>query len=131
MAKDNKILVSTLSLSEPSLPEQATVGTRCNVPALLTLALLLIFAPLAFGGVHTWAYSLIQLVLLSFGLVVVGQQMWGLVRSPNTYRLEWPGHPLTPLIFGLIGAAVFNPVGHQKPKESDPGNFTDCGFGRF
>ena len=102
MAKDNKILVSTLSLSEPSLPEQATVGTRCNVPALLTLALLLIFAPLAFGGVHTWAYSLIQLVLLSFGLVVVGQQMWGLVRSPNTYRLEWPGHPLTPLIFGLI-----------------------------
>ncbi|MDD3581693.1 MAG: hypothetical protein PHW74_11800 [Desulfobacca sp.] len=103
MQKDSKGLTSSLPLLDSPMAEQAAVGAQRRVFAMLSLAVLLVFVPLAFGGVHTWAYSLMQLALVGVGLVLAGQQMWSLVRSEGAHRIEWIGHPLTPLILCLLG----------------------------
>ena len=64
---------------------------------------LLIFAPLAFGAVHVWAYSVIQLgVLLLLALWFVDR----LIVS-NTSTLTWVKTPVNLMMIILVGFILF------------------------
>ena len=73
--------------------------SRCDKIVFGGIVVLLIFAPLAFGSVHVWAYSLVEIGV--FSLIT----LWFLDRlvfSKRVVTLEWVKTPVNGLLFLFI-----------------------------
>ncbi len=89
-------------LLDPTMFSQPVVATEQSFLNLGMLAGLLVFATLAFGAVHAWAYSLLELLLLGVGLFFLGWQFIHLKNSTKDYQIDWIRFPLTPWIVCLV-----------------------------
>lgn len=63
---------------------------------------ILVFAPLAFGAVHPWAYFTVGLVVAALSLVLLGRGLWDLWGRPGGVPRPWPAPPLG-WVFALLG----------------------------
>ena len=76
------------------------------------LIFLLIFTPLAFGSVHVWAYTLLELTVFALLLLSVSAKLFHVVRPTNppptiypvrdSDRVSWASTPLNIVIFLFI-----------------------------
>ena len=89
------------ALSDPAWFTQPAVTPKQKYWTLGVLAGLLTLATLAFGAVHPWAYSLLELLLLGVGFFFIARQFMQLFHSTEDYKVEWIRFPLTPWLICL------------------------------
>jgi O-antigen ligase len=80
-------------LLDPGMLAQKIPETGSQMAHLSFLAVLLGFAPLSYGAVHPWAYSLVQLALAGAGCLWLGHWAWALGRA-ETVTLNLVRTPL-------------------------------------
>ncbi len=91
---------------DPALVTEAVHSSAKMSWVLPVIAAILLFAPLAYGGVHTWSYSIIQLTLAATLLIMVAQWEWSLLRGTTEAQINWISFPLTPFLGCFLLLAI-------------------------
>ena len=77
--------------------------SRCETVVFVGCGVLLVFAPLAFGSVHVWAYSFVEIGVFSLLLLYFLDRL----LYSRTERLEWVKTPLNTFLILFVLFILF------------------------